>query len=403
VVFQRNPNDSRLEGAVRPVLTADTQSTACAKGWLAALMHDTWKSAADVGPDRLCFDTLHEPRVTAPGSPITSDAASGAGRVGVVIVNWNGGAHLRRCLAAIEGQLRRADRIVVVDNGSSDGSLDAVLPVCPAAEIVRAGDNLGFAAACNRGVAMLADCEWVALLNPDAFPEPAWLEALLAAAGCDPRAASFASRMLAAGNRDLIDGAGDGYHCAGIPFRRGHHERAAGRFLAGDEPFSACAAAALFRRAALTDVGGFDESFFCYLEDVDLGFRLRLAGHSCRYVPDAVALHVGSASAGAGSDFVVYYGQRNLIWVFLKNMPAPLLWLLLPAHLGANLLGLVRHALRGRARPAWRAKVDGLRGVPGVWRARRGSGVPHRISWTALARSLSWRLPLTVLYRRRAG
>jgi GT2 family glycosyltransferase len=137
------------------------------------------------------------------------------------------------------------------------------------------------------------------------------------------------------------------------------------------EVFAPCAAAALYRRSTVVDVGGFDEKFFCYVEDVDLGFRLRLAGHRCLYVPQAVATHVGSAATGKKSDFCVYHGHRNLVWTFVKNMPGILFWLLLPLHVLLNLLTIAWFALGGRGGVIWRAKRDALLGLPKMWRKRQ--------------------------------
>ncbi len=114
------------------------------------------------------------------------------------------------------------------------------------------------------------------------------------------------------------------------------------------EVFSACAAAALYRRDVFEALGGLDEDFFCYMEDVDLGFRLRLAGWGCTYVPTAVVHHVGSATSGRRSHFTTYHGHRNLVWVFFKNMPGALLWLYLPQHfsLTSSSVALFLHAVK---------------------------------------------------------
>jgi GT2 family glycosyltransferase len=137
------------------------------------------------------------------------------------------------------------------------------------------------------------------------------------------------------------------------------------------EVFAACAGAALYRRDAFLDAGGFDERFFCYLEDVDLSFRLQLAGHRCRYVPDSVVDHVGGGTAGVESEFTVYHSHRNMVWAWLKNMPAPLALLYAPQHVGANLASVLWFARRGLGGVVWRAKRDALRELPRVLRERR--------------------------------
>lgn len=268
-----------------------------------------------------------------------------------------------QCLDHLARQTVRPRKVVIVDNASTDGAIDALAPeLANGISIVRMGHNAGFAAANNRGFEEIGDCEWVALLNPDAFPAEDWLEKLLAAARHNPAFQFFACRQLMAQDPERLDGAGDAYHVSGAHWRRGY---GAGR-ATQDRPlevFSACGAAALYRADVLREVGGFDEQFFCYAEDVDLGFRLRLRGYRCLYVPEAVVHHVGSASTGRGSDFVVYYGHRNLVWVFVKNMPGALLWRYLPQHLLFNLVSMAWFTARGQGRAILRAKIDALKGI----------------------------------------
>jgi GT2 family glycosyltransferase len=290
----------------------------------------------------------------------------------VIIVNSNSGTYLARALDAVARQTLSPTATYVVDNGSTDGSTAEAEARFPWIEVARLGRNAGFAVANNVAVRS-TDCEFVALLNPDAFPEPEWLERLIGAAGAAPECASFSSRLMLAGEDGVIDGEGDSYGVNGFAWRR-HHGRRIGPMPADpvpEEVFSACAAAALYRRAAFLDAGGFDERFFCYLEDIDLGFRLRLRGERCLYVPGAVVHHVGSAVTGRASDFSVYHAQRNVVWTFAKDMPAPLLWLYLPQHLLLNLAALIWYSLRGQARTILRAKRDALTGLRGIRSTRR--------------------------------
>lgn len=296
--------------------------------------------------------------------------------VGLVVVTYDSAAMMPRLVDAIAGQTRRPDRVIVVDNASRDGTADvarqAFASTTLAAEIVALDRNTGFAAANNLAVARLDGCDAVALLNPDAFPEPAWLERLEAAVARHPDAASLASRLMRDGHPGVLDGAGDVVHASGIVWRHGHGRALVDvpEALVEREVFAACAAAAWYRRQAWIAAGGFDERFFCYVEDVDLGFRLRLTGASCWYVPDAVVSHVGSAVTGVDSPFAIYHGHRNLTWMFAKDMPASLLWRSLPAHVGATLAGLPWFAARGRLGSYLRAKRDALAGLPAMWRSR---------------------------------
>lgn len=294
-------------------------------------------------------------------------------KIAVLIVNWNGGGLLSRSLQSLALQRRAPDRIVVVDNASTDDSLALAEPWLRTAQVIRLTENAGFARGNNVAARAAADAgaDAFALLNPDAFAEPGWLEALESAAQRTPAAAAFASQMRLDAAPDYLDGAGDSYHVSGRAWRIAHQQPSSEGPAAEVEVFAPCAAAALYRRAAFEDVGGFDEQFFCYFEDVDLGFRLRLRGHRCLYVPEAIVRHVSSALSGYRSDFAVYHGERNAVWTFVKNMPAPLVWLYLPQHVMLNVAALLFYPWRGQGRAAWRAKRDAVRGLPAALKARR--------------------------------
>jgi GT2 family glycosyltransferase len=296
---------------------------------------------------------------------------TGQGKVAVVVVNWNAGETLARCLEALDRQSRRPEAVVVVDNGSEQAPMPALDGYFPGARLLVPGANLGFAAGNNLAIRALEDYEWIALVNPDAFPEPDWLASLLDAAGRRPEFSFFASRLVLADDPKRLDGAGDVYHASGLAWRRWHGQTRGVEAEAEEEVFSPCAAAALYRRSALDETGGFDESFFCYFEDIDLSFRLRLRGHRCLYVGGAVARHVGSASTGVGSDFAVYHGHRNLVWTYLKNMPGWLLWRYLPQHILLNILSIFMYSVRGKGRVILRAKRDALRGIRRALAQRR--------------------------------
>lgn len=314
--------------------------------------------------------------------------ASATTRTGIVVVDWNGGALVARCLDSIATQTVPPRRVVVVDNASRDPAWrhlrDSPVPI----DMVRLPSNRGFAAACNVGVSLSPDCELVAILNADAFPAAGWLEAMERAAAENPGYSSFASRLLCDADPSLLDGTGDVYAVTGLAWRRDHGQPERGRHCEPEEVFGPCAAAALYRRSALEAVGGFDESFFCYFEDVDLALRLRLAGHRSLYVPSAVARHVGSATTVRHSDFSVYHAHRNLVWTFVKGMPGPLLALYAPLHLALNLVSVARFAARGQGGAILRAKRDALLGLRRAWRQRREVQGTRRIGVGALRRFL---------------
>lgn len=314
--------------------------------------------------------------------------------VTVIVVNWNGGDWLAECIGKLLRQTLSPTRILLMDNGSTDDSLRKIQPH-PNLTIRLLGENLGFAAANNRGIAE-CDTDYVALLNPDAFPEPDWLERLVEAAERHPAAGSFGSRQLMDKTNDILDGIGDVYHVSGLAWRDGHGRAMTARDLEGGDIFAPCAAAALYRRAALEEAQGFDEDFFCYMEDVDLGFRLRLLGYGCRYVPEAVVHHVGSAcTGGRHSAFSVYHGHRNLVWAFVKNMPGILFWLLLPAHLLLTLISLVFIGFRGQGAIILRAKRDALQALPLMWSKRQANQAKRKASVGQIWRLLDKRLSLS--------
>lgn len=281
--------------------------------------------------------------------------------VSIVIVTWNSGAYLPRCLEAVKRQSIPDFEVVVIDNGSKDGSISNLERDWPMLNlrVERLQSNMGFTTANNIG-ARLARGRWLALLNADAFPEPDWLERLLEAADTIPDA-FFASRQVQA-SMPLLDGEGDAYHISGLSWRRSYGLPVDEKYEI-EEVFSSCAAAALYPRQMFLDVGGFDEDYFSYHEDVDLGFRLRLKGLRCFYIPQAVVHHVGSASTGKHSDFAIYHGHRNLVWTFAKNMPAPLIWVLLPLHIIATTLMIMKFLFTGHGEAIWQAKADAVRGL----------------------------------------
>lgn len=294
-----------------------------------------------------------------------------------VIVVVHGGQHVVRCLECLAAQSFPPRRILLLDNASLDAAADACEETIAAdprlqgrAELRRLDANLGFAAASNLGIAA-ADTPLVALLNPDAFPEPEWLERLTAAAAAHPEVAAFGSRQMLEGDPGVLDGIGDHYHLGGIAWRGGHGRAVRDADLVGREIFSACAAAALYRRAAVLAAGGFDEDFFCYMEDVDLGFRLRLLGHGARSVPDAVVHHVGSASSAGDGGAAVYLGHRNRVWTHVANMPGPLLAASLPLHFFLTILGGFVLAARGHGAAFVRGTAAAIAGLPRAWRKRR--------------------------------
>lgn len=306
----------------------------------------------------------------------------------LIVVTFNCRTWFPRLRAALDAQVERRWRLVVVDNASAPDQRPDAADMPVGAVLLQQETNLGFAAA-NNLAARGATTPYLVLLNPDAFPEPEWLARLFSAAEQNPQAAAIGSTQIRADDPKQFDGAGDVLHASGIAYRSEY--RRPRRALAPlAETFSACGAAMLVRRDAFEAVGGFDERYFCFFEDVDLGFRLRVNGARVLQASDAVVSHVGGGSIGVQSPFAEFHGARNRLWTFVKCMPSPLFWLLLPAHLLAS-AGLATIALlRGRGLAAWRGTVAGISGVGPIWRSRREIQRARKASVADIAGALTW-------------
>lgn len=322
--------------------------------------------------------------------------------VSVIIVSWNSAEHLPHCLDSLLLQTFQHFEVIVVDNGSSEPGMEGLEEKYPTLNlrVERLASNQGFAVANNTG-ARFARGKWLALLNADAFPKPDWLEKLLDAASKHPEFSFFSSRQLQFAQPDILDGAGDEYHISGLAWRRFYNHPAERYGLQEEEVFSACAAAAIYNREDFLQVGGFDESYFAYFEDVDLSFRLRLAGGRCLYVPEAEVCHVGSASSGKSSDFVMYHGHRNLVWTFFKNMPGSLFWWYLPLHIGMNFFFGISFLVKGKGSAVMRAKIDAFYRLPAIIRKRRQIQETRKVSARDLRKVMNSRLFAPYWARRR--
>jgi GT2 family glycosyltransferase len=235
----------------------------------------------------------------------------------VVIPNHNGLRWLAGCLESVAAQSVAAAEVVVVDNGSTDGSAAAAAQ--HGARVIELGRNTGFAAAANAGIAA-TDADAVALVNTDVVLAPDWLARMTAALESAPGVGAVACKMVDLEEPGVLYDAGDVLRRDGVCEQRGRFERDEGRFDEPGEVFAACAGAALYRRGAVLDVGGFDERFFLYLEDVDLGLRLRLAGWRCRYEP-VVARHAGEGSSTPGARQPWWWVERNTLLLAAKAFP----------------------------------------------------------------------------------
>ncbi len=288
----------------------------------------------------------------------------------VIVLNYNGRAWLPGCIEALVAQRGApAFEILLVDNGSTDGSAAFARERWPAVRVIDSGGNLGFAEGNNVG-ARAARGEWLVFLNNDTVADPGWLAGLAAEAAAHADFAIVTSRVVFLDDPSIVDSAGDGYFLAGGAFKRGYGGAADG-YATSREVFGACGAAFMIRRAAFAALGGFDARFFMNFEDVDLSYRARLRGLRVWYAASAIVRHAGSASLGAVSPAAVYYGQRNLEWVWLKNTPPGLLWRTVPAHAIYATAGVLHYVRTGRGWSAIRGKLAALAGLPAILRERR--------------------------------
>jgi N-acetylglucosaminyl-diphospho-decaprenol L-rhamnosyltransferase len=308
--------------------------------------------------------------------------------VTIVIVAYNAGAFIQPCIDAVAEQTCPDFEVVIVDNASSDGSIAALKLPDDRFRIHDARENLGFAAA-NNLVANLSPTRWIATLNPDTRVATDWLAELLAAVERWPEAVAFGSTQLRLDEPDVMDGAGDVWHAAGIAWRALEGYPRSENPPEG-ETFAPCAAAALYRRDIFLSLGGFDETFFCYCEDVDLGFRIRLAGHFCVQVSDAVVYHAGSGTTGRYSEFTVFHGHRNRVWVFVKNTPGLLFWLLIPLHVALNLRILQKSPTAEYAATLKRAYAAAWAGRKQVWASRKAVQGGRRAGLAQMFQAMAW-------------
>ena len=303
--------------------------------------------------------------------------------VTVVVLNWNGKNLLRECLERLKDQTYRDFSVVVVDNGSVDGSVDWLKLRFPDIHVIALDKNYGFCLANNIALQEI-DSEYVALLNNDAMAQKDWLARLVTAMAENPSAGFATSKFLFYDQPNIIDRAGDGYTLAGVATLRGRGENVS-RYDRTEWIFGACGGASIYRMRMLKEIGYFDSDFFLIHEDVDLSFRAQLRGYRCLYVHDAVVRHRASSTIKHDSPVSVYYGHRNLEWVYLKNMPTGLIKKTLILHMVYVLASFGFFLIRGQIRPFLRAKRDALKGWRRMIRLRRGiqneKAVSDRYLW----------------------
>ena len=297
-------------------------------------------------------------------------------QITVIIPNWNGRALLPVCLSSLARQSVRDFAVLLVDNGSQDGSVAFVREHFPFVHCLELPENRGFGAAVNAGIAACAS-PWLFLLNNDTEVEEHCLERLLAAIKQYADADFFALKMVNFHDRAILDGAGDAALRAGVGYRLGTMEQDQGQYDEDRPVFGACAGAALYSRRLFEGIGLFDEDFFAYLEDVDVNFRACRAGLKCRYLAGAVVYHVGSASSGARiSPLTVRLSTRNCFFVGAKNYSLPSLPRLLPAMLIYQVAWLLLVIKKRQFIPWLQGLIQALPALPSMRRKfQRGTAL----------------------------
>ena len=337
-----------------------------------------------------------------------SKSQSDAPLFSVIILSWNGRHLLEECLSSIGSQTFRDFETILVDNGSTDGSVDWVKePWAESVSLVALPSNLGFAGGNNAGI-RLARGRYVILLNNDTAVDPGWLAAMDNAVRRHPDAGMFTPKILHYYRRDEIDNTGHLIYPDGLARGRDRLEKDDGRFDEEGETLWPSGCAGVYKREMLERIGLLDESFFAYGEDVDLGLRARWAGWPCFYVPTAVVYHKYSITTGAYSPQKAFLVERNRIWILFKNFPAREI-LLSPFRTGYRYAHHLAGALSGRGAAgkfaseysvgrlflfAFRAEVAAIAGMPRVLRSRQ-AGKSFRRMTTRQFRSLLAKYPLS--------
>lgn len=249
--------------------------------------------------------------------------------VSVVIPNYNGMEYMQTCLDSLLRQTYGNMPIIVVDNGSTDGSLEFVQETYPQVQVIALPENTGFCHAVNVGIKAVRS-PYVILLNNDTESAHDFVEKLLKGIKERKKAFSCAAKMIQFQNRDLLDDAGNYYNALGWAFARGKDKNVS-CYSRPEKIFAACGGAAIYRREVFDQIGVFDEEHFAYLEDIDIGYRARIQGYQNWYLPDAKVFHIGSGTSGSRyNQFKIRYSSRNNVYMIYKNMPAGQLILNLP-------------------------------------------------------------------------
>jgi len=291
--------------------------------------------------------------------------------VSIVIPNFNGKQLLKTCLKSITSQLFADYQVIIVDNGSTDGSVDFLKTHHPDIIIVAFQSNRGFSVAVNAGIKRSSG-NYILLLNNDTELDPAFLSEIVEAFQSNPKIDFCAPKMLNFYNRTILDGVGDGFLRGGVNYRIGTLERDVDLFNTPRIVFGACAGAAVYKRDFFDKAGFFDEDFFAYLEDLDINLRAARLGLTCSYVPTARIFHMGSATTGSSFNlFTIRHTTKNIINVLIKNFTALELMFSLPRIVIHQLVWLLILAKRSQMKAYVQGIYLALISFPKMWAKRK--------------------------------
>jgi GT2 family glycosyltransferase len=313
----------------------------------------------------------------------------------VIIPNWNGKRFLEECIDSLKGQTFQNFETILVDNGSIDDSVEfAAKCYGDFIRIIRNDKNLGFTGGNNVGI-QASKGEYIVLLNNDTWADPRWLEELARATRFDPPIGMWGSKVRSYYQRNRIEGVGELIYWDGLCRARGQYEQDHGRYDAMEEILFPPGCGAMYRKSLFDGIGLFDEDFFAYADDSEIGIRARLAGWKCLYVPAAIVYHKNSGSTGQYSPFKAFYVERNRFWITLKYFPLPLLFL-------SIFFTVYRFALQGYGALACRGAAgkftknysplrlmeillkaygSGFRYLPRMWKKRKELRLLRKVSY----------------------
>ena len=307
----------------------------------------------------------------------------------IIIVAFQSGDHLQVCLDHLAEQSLGEFEVVIVNNDCPDNCTATLTLPDGRFRILDAPENLGFAGGSNLGAAG-AHAPWIITLNPDAWPKPDWLERLMAAGQMYPDADMLSSTLLKSDAPNIVDGFGDAYSIFGIAWRGGHNSQAMDLPEEDMDVFGPCGAAAAYRRERFEAAHGFDSTYFCYLEDVDLAIRLRRMGSYCVQVRQAEVLHYGSGSTGKESDFQYFQTYKNNLRMIIKTAPLALLPVQLTAYMLSQCYILFRNRNSKGAAARIKGLKEGVRGMPQAFRDRRATRSSMTQGLLGFARQIAW-------------